>query len=98
MNVNNSCAALAAALASLALSGGEVAEKYYRLAIREIRGGDIVQLAEFSLYAADGSRVNGGGMKLVEPRAADKLFDGDPKTKFCAGRLALRQTFLFNGA
>ena len=105
-----SLAALAVAMGTV-LHGGEIADKYYRFAVREIRGGDIVQLGEFSLYAADGSRVNGGGMKLVEPCAAkslapgecfasqknfaretaDKLFDGNPKTKLCVGRLALRE-------
>ncbi len=54
----------------------EIPEKYYRLAIREIRGGDIVQLGEFSLYAADGSRVNGGGMELVDPCAPKSLAPG----------------------
>ena len=101
--------ALATGFSALALSGGEITEKYYRLAIREIGGGDIVQLGEFSLYASDGSRVNGNGMKLVPPRAAkslapgecfasqknfaretaEKLFDGNPKTKLCVGKLAL---------
>ena len=101
--------AFATCLSVLVLSGGEITEKYYRLAIREIGGGDIAQLGEFSLYASDGSRVNGNGMKLVPPRAAkslapgecfasqknfaretaEKLFDGNPKTKLCVGKLAL---------
>ena len=112
----------AAAALCAALRGGEVADGYYRLAIREIRGGEIVQLGEFSLYAADGSRINGSGMRLVEPCApkalepggcfatgggrgatalpvsamspkenVDKLFDGNPKTKLCVGKLALRE-------
>ena len=109
--VSRFCAVAACIAAAHALSGGEIAEKYYRLAIREIKGGDIVQLGEFSLYAADGSRVNGGGMKLVDPcepkslasgecfasrrnfarETAEKLFDGNPKTKLCVGKLALRE-------
>ena len=63
-------------LAALTLSGGEVTEKFYRLAIRGIRGGDIVQLAEFSLYAADGSRVNGGGstsLVIRDPASGEPL-------------------------
>ncbi len=103
--------AVTVAAISIAASG-DIVEKYYRLAIRGVRGGDIVQLGEFSLYASDGSRVNGGGMRLVEPCAAkslapgecfasrknfaretaDKLFDGDPKTKLCVGKLALRES------
>ena len=70
-------AAASFAVAAHALSGGEITEKYYRLAIREIVGGDIVQLGEFSLYASDGSRVNGNGMKLVPPRAAKSLAPGE---------------------
>ena len=103
---------IAATVAAISIAAsGDIIEKYYRLAIRGIRGGDIVQLGEFSLYAADGSRVNGGGMKLVdqcEPKSlapgecfasrknfaretAEKLFDGNPKTKFCVGKLTLRE-------
>ena len=52
--VSRFCAVAACIAAAHTLFGGEIAEKYYRLAIREIKCGDIVQLGEFSLYAADG--------------------------------------------
>ena len=64
------------AVAAFGLSGGEISEKYFRLAIREIGGGDILQLGEFSLYAADGSRVN-CGMKLAGTREAKSLAPGE---------------------
>ena len=47
--VRKCCTFAVCFMAAHVLSGGEITEKYYRLAIREIGGGDIVQLGEFSL-------------------------------------------------